>query len=160
SLAGRDDVIRPVEIALVDLVPRHESVDVDRVRALDLDRRELVVVDRHVLALADLVAAPLVRGVDRIAALLVDHQLAQAMARPGVDLVEMRLLGLRRRRKELDRAGHEREAKVSFPVGTRHAVDPMGTRPGDDEVTEAGVYTPPVHPWSAGWLENAAEASE
>jgi hypothetical protein len=120
ALAVGHDVVRLVEIALVDLGARHEAFDVDRVRALDRDRLELVVVDRHVLALADLVAAALVRGIDRVAGLLVHHQLAQAMAGPGVDLVEMRLLGLRCRREELDRAGDEGEAQMTFPIGARH----------------------------------------
>ena len=37
ALAVRNDVIGPLIVALVDVLLRHELVDVDRVRALDLD---------------------------------------------------------------------------------------------------------------------------
>ena len=51
GLAVRDDVIGMVEIALVDLVLWHKTVDVDGVVALDLDGVELVLFDLEYLPL-------------------------------------------------------------------------------------------------------------
>ena len=44
------------------------------------------------------------------------------MPRLRVDLMKMRFLALRRRRKKLDRTGHERQAEISLPIGTRHGL--------------------------------------
>ena len=60
GLAVRHDVIGAVEVALVDLIDGHELVDVERVRALDLDGLDLLGLDLDVLALGDFVAATLV----------------------------------------------------------------------------------------------------
>ena len=101
------DVIGFIEIALVYLGPGYKAFDVDCVRALYLNRFQLVLVDFHVLALAELIAASFVRGIDRAAGLLIDHLLAQPVSGLLVDLVKMRFLALRCRGKQLDRAGHE-----------------------------------------------------
>jgi len=119
-LAGGGDVIRPVEIAFVDIGLGHEALDINGVRALDFHGIKLLVVDRDILATAELVATPLVIGIDDLPGLRVNHLLAQAVTGLGVDLMEMRLLRLRRRRKELDGAVHERKTQISFPVGARH----------------------------------------
>ena len=47
------NVIGRIEEALVDLRTRHKAVDVDRVRARDLDRLQFVVLDEEILAFAD-----------------------------------------------------------------------------------------------------------
>ena len=98
ALAVRHDVVGPLVVALVDLLLRHELVDVDGVRALELDRVDLLGLDLDVLALGELVAPSLVVLVDGLAGLLIDHLLAQAVAGLAVDLVEVRLLGLAGRR--------------------------------------------------------------
>src|SRR5262245_23323441 len=128
-LAGRREIVRLLQIALIDFVLRHEAVDVDRVRALDLDCLELILFDLDILALAELVAASLVVPVNDLAGLLVDHLLAQAIACAFVDLVEMRLLGLRGRRIEQDRAGDEGKPEIASPIGARRhgASDAMNT---------------------------------
>jgi hypothetical protein len=72
--------------------------------------------DLDILAVAELVAAPLVVLVDDAARLLVCHLLAQAVAGLAVDLVEARLLELGRGRVERQRAGHERELEITFSV--------------------------------------------
>ena len=69
DLVVRGDVVGRLEIALVDLLARHEALDVDRVGALDLDRVELLVLDEDVGALADLVALDLLVVLDRLARL-------------------------------------------------------------------------------------------
>ena len=56
DVAVGHDVIRVVEIELVDFLFRHELVDLDDALALDRDRLELLGVELDILALADLVA--------------------------------------------------------------------------------------------------------
>ena len=64
ALAVRRDVVGTLVVALVDLLFGHELVDVDGVRALELDGFQLLGLDLDVLALGDLVAAPLLVLVD------------------------------------------------------------------------------------------------
>ena len=82
------DVVGRVEETLVDIGARHETVDVDRVAAGDLDRLQLLILHEEILALADLVAAGLVVRLDGFAGLLVDELLAQPVAGLAVDLPE------------------------------------------------------------------------
>jgi hypothetical protein len=58
------------------------------VRTFNLDGLQLLVLDEEELAFADLVAAGLVVGIDRVAGLLVDELLAQPVAGLAVDLAE------------------------------------------------------------------------
>jgi hypothetical protein len=74
------DVIGRIEEALVDLRMRHKAVDVDRVRAGDLDGLQLLIFDEEKLAFADLVAAGLVMSLDDFTGLLVNELLAQPVA--------------------------------------------------------------------------------
>ena len=53
DLVVRRDVVRSIEEALVDLIARHEALDVDGVGAFDLDGIEFLVFDEDVAALAD-----------------------------------------------------------------------------------------------------------
>ena len=64
ALAVRHDVVGPLVVALVDLLGGHERLDVDRVRALDLDGFQLLRFDLDVLALGDLIPPPLLLLVD------------------------------------------------------------------------------------------------
>src|SRR5204862_2025903 len=82
------DVIGSSEEPLVDLLPRHEAVDLDDMGALDLDPLEFLVLDHEVLAFGDLVAAALLLGRYGLAGFLVDQLLAQAIAGRLVDLPE------------------------------------------------------------------------
>jgi len=50
DLTVRRDVVRRVDIALVDLAPRNELVDVDGPRAFKLNGLELLVLDKEILA--------------------------------------------------------------------------------------------------------------
>src|ERR1041385_5301410 len=90
-------------------------------RALDLDLLELVVLTQDVLAIGNLVPAPDVFLLPRIAALRVHQELLQAVAGLLVDAVERHALGARRRRIERDRTRDQRQPQVSLPVGSgRH----------------------------------------
>jgi hypothetical protein len=55
DLTVRRDVVRRIDIALVDLAPRNELVDVDGARAFKLNGLELLVLDKEILAFADLI---------------------------------------------------------------------------------------------------------
>jgi hypothetical protein len=59
------------------------------------------------VSFAEFVAPALVLGINNAASLLINHLLAQAMARAGVDLVKVGFFGLRGGREKLYRAGHE-----------------------------------------------------
>src|SRR4029450_9179780 len=80
NAVGRRDVIGAVVEALVDLRRGDEAVNVDGVPALHLDGLELVIVDLDVDALVDFVAPAFVLGRDRLARLVIDQLLAQAVA--------------------------------------------------------------------------------
>jgi len=116
SLGG--DIIRSVEEALVDLLARHETVDLDHVGALDLDRFEFLVLDDQVLPLGDLVAAALVLGLDRLAGFLVDELLTQPITGRLVDLPEGDALCGRAGGVQCDRARDQGQLEIAFPVGT------------------------------------------
>jgi len=59
------------------------------------------------VSFAEFVAPALVLAINHAAGLLIDHLLAQAMARAGVDLVKVSFFGLRGGGEKLDRAGDE-----------------------------------------------------
>jgi hypothetical protein len=108
AIGGRQ-VIGRIEIELVDLLARHEALDVDRVIALDLHRLELVVVEHDVLAFGDLVALRLLLRFHRLAGLFVDELAAHPVAGVAVERAKRDPLGGGRGRKEGDRTGDERE---------------------------------------------------
>ena len=60
DLVLRNQIVRAVDIALIDFGLRHKAIDVDRVAALDRDRVELFVLDAKVDALLDFVAPPFI----------------------------------------------------------------------------------------------------
>jgi hypothetical protein len=108
------DVVGAVEVAAVDFGDRDELVDVERVGALDLNGFDLLGLYLDILTLGNLVAAALVVLVDDLAADLIYHLLAQAMAGLAVDLVEVGLLGLARGGVEADGAAR----RSSMRIGT------------------------------------------
>ena len=112
----RRDVVRAVQISLVDLFARNERVDFDGVVAVDRDGVEFVVIHRDVGVLGVLVAAALVLGLDRLARDLVDQLLPQSIAGLLVDLTKRHPLGRRRAGVERDGARDERKLEVAFPI--------------------------------------------
>jgi hypothetical protein len=80
------DVIGRLEEALVNVGTRHEAVDVDGVRAFDLDGLQLLVLNEEKLVLADLIAAGLLVPFDRFTGLLINELLTQPVAGLAVDL--------------------------------------------------------------------------
>ena len=108
-LAVGNDVVRLVQIPLVDILGGHEIVDFDCMRALELYCVQLFLVDLDILSFREFVAPALVILVDDSTSLLVEHLLPQPVARLGVDLVEMRSFRLGRSGIERDRARNQRE---------------------------------------------------
>ena len=130
AIGGREIVGR-VEIELVDLVARHEALDVDGVVALELDRLDLVILDLDELALGDLVTLDLAVALDGIAGLLVDILAAHAVAGLAVESAEGNALRRGGRRIEGDGARNEGELEIAFPVWPGcHDVDFLGTLTG------------------------------
>src|SRR5580704_2688220 len=82
------NVIGRIEEALVDLRTLHKAIDVDYVRARDLDRLQLLIFDEEILAFADLVAAGFLMSLDDFAGFLVNELLAQPVAGLAIDLAE------------------------------------------------------------------------
>ena len=95
GLAVRDDVIRIGEIELVDLLARHELVDLDHALALDRDRFQLLRLDRNVVALALLIALDDVVPVDLASGFGIDLFVLDAVSRLPVQLMEMDFFPLR-----------------------------------------------------------------
>jgi hypothetical protein len=106
-------------IAIINFGPRHETVDLNRVSALDLDLLDLVVLDVEVLTPPDFIAAADLFIIDDVAGFGVNHLLLKPIAGVFVDTVERDPFGARRRRIERDRTRHERQLEVAFPVGAR-----------------------------------------
>jgi hypothetical protein len=93
-LSVRRNVIELVEITLVDVGPRHEPVDIDSVRALNLDRLQFILVDFNIFSFRQFVSAAPVLGVNDASSLFVDHLLSQPVSGLRVYLMKMRLLRL------------------------------------------------------------------
>src|SRR5262245_55428389 len=117
NVVGRRDVIGAIVEALVDLRRGDEAVDVDGVPALHLDGLELV--DLDVDAFVDFVAPALVLGRDRLARLVIDQLLAQAVAGFLVDLPKRDALRRRRGGTDRDGARDQRKLEIALPICTR-----------------------------------------
>ena len=119
DLVFGDQVIRAVDIALIDLGFGNEAIDVDRMAALDCDGVKFFILDLQVDALLDLVAAPLVFGLDRLAALFIDKLLTKAMACLLIDLPEGDALAGGRCGVERYRTRDEGKLEIALPKWTR-----------------------------------------
>src|ERR1700730_11103761 len=106
DLAIGHDVIRPVDVEIIDLGARDELVDVDGVARFRLDSFEILFRDLNV-ALAGLVAFHDVVLVNDIAGHGVDLLEVNAVAALAIDQVETNFLGIRRGWKQQYGAGHE-----------------------------------------------------
>jgi hypothetical protein len=95
------------------------SSDLDRTFALNGDGLKLLGVKLQVFALPDFIALDDVGGVDLVTALRVDLPVLDAVAGILVELMETDLFPLTGRWIKRDRAGHERELQIAFPIGAR-----------------------------------------
>ena len=119
DLVVRRDVVAIVEIDRIDLGSRRETLDVDRVAALDFDLVQLFVGDGDVIALGDLIALDALVALDDVAGFGVDILLLEAIAGLGVQHVEGNLLGRARGGEKRDGTGDERELQIALPVRPR-----------------------------------------
>ena len=120
GIAIGPEPVGALELDRVDLVLVHELLELDRVARLGLHRLELLVGQRHVAALGDLVALhDLVRG-HFLVLDLADPSLADARAVRRVQLVEPHVAAPRRR-VEPHRDVDQPEADGTGPRRARHA---------------------------------------
>ena len=100
--AIRHDVVRTVEVQLVDLLLGDELINIDCPLALNRDCFQLFRRKLKVFALSDLVALDDVGGFDLIAGISIDLAVFDAMPGVLVELVEADLLALARRWEKRD----------------------------------------------------------
>ena len=113
------DVVRRIDIALVDLAPWNELVDVHGSRAFNLNGLELLVLDKEILAFADLIPSRNVLPRNDLAGLGIHVLLLQPVSGLSIDAIETDFFPQRRGRVERDRTGNEGKPKVALPIRTR-----------------------------------------
>src|SRR5262249_18860019 len=119
NLVIRGNVVRRVDVTLIDLISGNELVDIDGARALDLNGLYFLILNDHVLALGYFIAAHRVVPRDDLASFGIDILLFQSIARLPVDPIETYFFAQRRGRIERNWARDQRKPKVALPVRTR-----------------------------------------
>ena len=119
ALAG-PQVVGALERDRVDLLQRHEVVDLDDLVSLDMRRRDLLVRERDVLALRDLVALDDLRIRDTTRMRVGDLLVVNARATLGVQHVEVHVV-LADRRVHANRGVDEAERDRAAPECAWHA---------------------------------------
>src|SRR5215472_11446153 len=146
DLTIRRDVVRRVDIALVDLALRNELVDVDGPRAFNLNGLELLVLDKEILALADLIASRNVLPRDGLAGLGIHVLLLEPVSGLSIDAIETDFFPQRRGRVESDRARNEGKPKVALPIRARGHGVLLQSRHAEPTInTLANALEPTIH---------------
>src|ERR1700730_6767716 len=152
-VCGRD-VIRVVDIAIVDLSSGNKRIDRDGVGTFDPNLVDFIVRDLEVLALANLVAATDVLLFDRLAGFGVDELLLQPISGLFVDPVERNSLRARCGRIKRDRTRNQGQLEIPLPGGTRGHRDAPDTnryfRTGSAPARTIAIITN-----SCGYAENS-----
>ena len=104
---GRD-VVRTVQIEIVDLGSRYELIDLDRMLAFDRYCLEFFLCYFDILSLADLITHDDILVIDLFTRHVIDLAVFDPVSSVFVDLMESDLLALRCCRKELDWTRHQR----------------------------------------------------
>uniref|UniRef100_A0A0N4ZIZ3 MOSC domain-containing protein n=1 Tax=Parastrongyloides trichosuri TaxID=131310 RepID=A0A0N4ZIZ3_PARTI len=125
---GGREIIGIVPVEAIDLLLRHEALDVDRLGALELDRFDLLIGQEDVFVLGHGIAFDQGRPLDR-ARVRVGGDHPDTVVGLGIDEVEVNLSARAGGRVERDRAGDEREAQVSLPGGAIRHFEPPGRTP-------------------------------
>src|SRR5262249_32615428 len=86
--AIRGKVVRRVDVTLIDFIFWNELVDINGPRALDLNGLYFLILNDHVLALGDLVAAHRVLPRDDLASFRIDVLLFQPVPRFAINPIE------------------------------------------------------------------------
>jgi hypothetical protein len=108
NLAIGRDVVRIVQIEIVDLGSRYELIDLDCMPAFDRYCLEFFLGNFDVLSLADLIAHDDIVVIDLSTRHGIDFAVFDPVSGVFVDLMESDLLALRCCRKELDWTRHQR----------------------------------------------------
>jgi hypothetical protein len=119
DLAVRAQVIGADDVAEVDLVPRHELVDLDGACRFQGDVFEFFLGDLDVGVGVDLERLDDVLVGDLHTDVSVHARVLYAMVGISVDLAEADLFRIGRGRIERDGTGDERKAQEAFPIGAR-----------------------------------------
>src|SRR5467141_684276 len=126
DLALGGDIVRSVPIELIDLVPGHELIDLDRVRAPDLNGLQFIVIYLDAVALVDFVALDDVLLTNQLAGYGIKLAVSNPVSSLPVDLMKSDLLPLRDRREQLNRTRDKGQLQIAFPISARsHAVTPF-----------------------------------
>ena len=118
-----------VEIALVDLFSRHEALDIDGMRAVDLDRLQFSFFDLDIFVFGEFIAAGLVAALDDITRLHVHHLLPEPVAGLLVNEMEAGFLGAGGGRDKAEQDRRLVKASVTLsnkPVQPLHSLRPVG----------------------------------
>ena len=115
DLTIRRDVVRRIDIALVDLALRNELIDVDGSRAFNLNGLELLVLYNEILAFADLIPSRNVLPRDDLAGPGIHILLLQPVSGLPIDAIETDFFAAARRpgREQLDRKRGKAEGSPS-----------------------------------------------
>ena len=108
DLAVGHDVIGPHQIKIVDLLARHELVNLDGARGFKRDVFQLVLGDFEIAVPVDLITFDDIVGGNLFAGVGIDLQIANAVTGILVDLIETDFFGFGRRRIKRNRTGHQR----------------------------------------------------
>ena len=116
NLVGGNEIIRPLEIARIDIALVDELDEIDGVFGLELDLVEFLGRQNDMLSRLELEAADDVLLLDGA---LPRHGLEIANALSGllVDLMQLKARSGGRRRMKLDADGDKREPEMAFPIG-------------------------------------------
>src|SRR5215831_13012757 len=113
------EVVRRVDVTLIDLILWNELVNIDGPRALDLNGLYLLILNNHVMALCDLIATHHVIPRDDFSSFGIDVLLFQSIARFPVDPIETHFFAQGRGWIERNGARDQRKPKVALPVRAR-----------------------------------------
>ena len=116
-LAVRHEIVGPDDVTLVDILPRHELVDLDRMGTFEGNVVQFVLADLDVGIGIDLVSLHDVFRRDFFPGLGVDLLVFDAVSGRSIDLVEADLFRIGRGGKQGDGAGHKGKAQKTLPVG-------------------------------------------
>jgi hypothetical protein len=112
-------VVRADDVARINLVPRHELIDLDGAGGFQGDVFEFFLGDLYVGVGVNLEGLDDVFARDLLAGLGIHAAVFNAVASVSVDLIEADLFGIGGGRVQRDRTGDKGQTKETFPIGSR-----------------------------------------
>lgn len=120
ELPLRVNVIGGFDIEMVDLVARHEMLEIDDIGAAAAKFFQFVICHGDVPRLVELVAFDQRARRDDISGLAIDELLGHRVAGARAQQVELNPLAVARRGRKTDRTRHERQAQETVPHRFSH----------------------------------------